>query len=639
MGASGPICSVCGRTNRPVSVFCAFCGHRLDPAGVGGGPQPYVLPNVGWDRQNREVGVPVIPSNEAGNIPSGTVLKRRYRITRKIAQGGMGAVYESTDVTAPAVTKWAVKEMSPGSLPAAERTQAIADFRREAQMLAALHHPNLPTVVETFEELGKNFLVMEFVPGRTLQAVLDSTPGFLEEDRVRVWARQLLDVLKYLHSQDPPIVYRDLKPANVMLLEGTERIKLIDFGIARFHKAGKSRDTEAFGTAGYAPPEQYGKGQTDQRSDVYALGAMLHYLLSKHDPGLSPFNWLPVRQYNLACSIQMESALQVALNLDPQRRFTTIRDFAIALGLDSPGVAQAAAGWAGASAAAMPAVAQPGPARQPVPPVPVPLAPTPSRQTSQGSGRQRGGVSKPGVTINARPKTPTAPPNPKVGKQPPARPAVAAAAAASVLPPVAVPVAPVMSAAAASAVPLVVAAQAATPAVEIHKAPSEPQVGAPEGTISGPPSVDIGATPALAVSERLVDLGEARWNSKPVRRISLTNVGGGEMKGTVQSLQPWVALNVQSFQGNAQTIEVRVRKRLLPLARVELHVPNLFAIIWARTRRFLPFILFWFWIPLLVANSLGQYLLWTVVGIVGALLLTQGLLWWWALHVRLLVPA
>ena len=136
-----------------------------------------------------------------------------------------------------------------------------------------------------------------------------------------------------------------------------------------------------------------------------------------------------------------------------------------------------------------------------------------------------------------------------------------------------------------------------------------------------------------------MDLGEARWNSKPVRRISLLNVGGGEMKGTVHSMQPWVALNVQSFRGNAQTIEVRVKKRLLPLARVELQVPNLFAIIWSRTRKFALFIAFWFWVVVLVANSLGQYLLWALGAAAGVLLLTQGLMWWWALHVRLLVPA
>src|SRR5207244_3843966 len=159
--------------------------------------------------------------------------------------------------------------------------------------------------------------------------------------RVGVLARKLMHGMHYLHSQNQPTIYRDIKPANVMLLEGTERIKLIDFGIARFHKAGKSRDTEAFGTAGYAPPEQYGKGQTDQRSDVYALGATLHYLVTKHDPGLSPFNWLPVRQYNPAISTQLESALQVALNLDPMRRFSTVRAFAAAVGLENPVVAPA----------------------------------------------------------------------------------------------------------------------------------------------------------------------------------------------------------------------------------------------------------------------------------------------------------
>jgi serine/threonine protein kinase, bacterial len=603
---SGPVCAVCKRTNRPISVFCAFCGYRLSTSR---GPQPYVLPNGDKDRQNQG-SAPGIPSNEAGNIPSGTVLKRRYRILRKIAQGGMGAVYESTDMTAPAGTRWAVKEMSPASLPAPERAQAIADFRKEAQMLAALRHPNLPTVVETFEELGKNFLVMEFVPGHTLQNVLDGTPGFLPEERIRVWARQLFDVMKYLHAQDPPIVYRDLKPANVMLLEGTERIKLIDFGIARFHKAGKSRDTEAFGTAGYAPPEQYGKGQTDQRSDVYALGATLHYLATKHDPGLSPFNWLPVRQYNPALSPQLESALQVALNLDPQRRFATVREFAATIGLDSPSVSPLAQQPVEASP---PKVVEPAPPARP-------------RASSQGSTRQRSSGSKPGVTINARPRPqPAQPAAPKTDRPATARPAATAPAEApaAALPPVVMPVAPA-------------AAPAPAPAVQIHR-PAPP---APDHQTSGPaPSTDIGAAPALAVSERLVDLGEARWNSKPVRRLSLLNVGGGEMKGTVQSMQPWVALNVQSFQGNAQTIEVRVKKRLLPFARVELHVPNLFAIIWLRTRKSLLFIGLWFWILLLLASSLGRYLPWMLGAAAGALVLAQGLMWWWALHVRLLVPA
>ncbi len=293
---SGPMCPVCRRGNRSASMFCAYCGYRLKPAG-GDGTSPYMLPKAGTSVGVVPPTAPMIPADVSGNIPSGVLLKRRYRILRKIAQGGMGAVYEASD-PAHSSTHWAVKEMSPASLPTSERTQAISDFRREAQILATLNHPNLPHVAETFEEMGKYFLVMEFIAGRTLLNMVDTNVGFIPEERVMVWARQLFDVLHYLHSQDPPIIYRDVKPANIMLMESTERIKLIDFGIARFHKSGKVQDTEAFGTAGYAPPEQYGKGQTDQRSDVYALGATLHHIVTKQDPSLNPFNWVPARRLN-----------------------------------------------------------------------------------------------------------------------------------------------------------------------------------------------------------------------------------------------------------------------------------------------------------------------------------------------------
>lgn len=613
---SGPICPVCRRSNRSISVFCAFCGYRLKPAATGNGAQPYALPSVGAPPARA---VPVtIPSDESGNIPSGTVLKRRYRILRKIAQGGMGAVYECTDMQSHTGARWAVKEMSPAALPASERTQAISDFRREAQMLASLRHPNLPTVLETFEELGKHFLVMEFVGGRTLQNVIDNTPGFIPEERIMVWARQVFDVIAYLHSQDPPIIYRDMKPANVMLLEGTERIKLIDFGIARFHKAGKNRDTEAFGTAGYAPPEQYGKGQTDQRSDVYALAATLHYLATKHDPGLNPFNWLPARQYNSAISAQMESALQRALNLDPQKRFPSIWEFAAALGVTGISIHQANQ---------MPAeVSRAAPAPAPVP-QPVPVQ-TPAAAPASRSSRQRNTQSRSNTASQ-----PKAPARQKQGAQPRPQPAP-------------VPVAPAAS--------MAVPAQAAVsipvaPPVELPHTPTE--AVRDHGTMSTAtptsrptPSSTSRPTgkadpPALVVSDHMVDLGEAKWNHTPVRRISLLNVGGGVMKGTVKATQPWVALNVQSFRGNTQTIEVRVKKRDLLFGRVELHVPNLFAIIWTRARWALPFIGLWFWVLFLAANSLGRWLVWGVLALAAGLVLAEVLMWWWALHVRLLVPA
>ncbi len=598
---SGPICPVCRRSNRSISVFCAFCGYRLKGNEAVNNPQPYVLPNTNNApiKSVHQIAPPVMPSDEAGNIPSGTLLKKRYRIMRKIAQGGMGAVYESTDITAPSGTRWAVKEMSPAALPASERTQAITDFRREAQMLASLEHPNLPKVVETFEELGKYFLVMEFVAGRTLQNVLDSASGPLPEERVRVWARQLMDVLNYLHSQNPPIVYRDIKPANVMLLEGTERIKLIDFGIARFHKAGKTHDTEAFGTAGYAPPEQYGKGQTDQRSDVYALAATLHYLLTRHDPGLNPFNWLPVRQYNPALSGQLEAALQTALNLDPQRRFASIADFASALGLDLP--------------------------RNLAPPMPaVPPTPAPTAAPSHDQ-RQRNPSRQTVAPVQPKQRSQQAPPRQAPVFQQPQ------VSAPILFAPVPAPApAPV-------ATPRQVAVQD-PPAPPVVK-PAQPTVGADHGTTSTAPSTRNGLPPALVVSQHLVDLGETRWNKQPVGKVDLLNVGDGDLEGKVIPKERWLAPIIHKSLGKVQTVEVRVRKAALPFGRTELRVPNLFAIIWARARWALPFVGFCLWVLLLVASSVGQLLVLSAAAILAALSATEVAMWLWAFQVRLLVPA
>ena len=628
---SGPVCPICRRGNRSASMFCAYCGYRLKPAANGNGNtngngvngQQYVLPNTNnAPIPAPQVAPPAIPADQAGNIPSNTLLKKRYRIIRKIAQGGMGAVYESTDTHAATGTRWAVKEMSPAALPASERTQAIADFRREAQMLASLNHPNLPVVVETFEEMGKNFLVMEFVAGHTLQNVLENTPGFLAEERVRVWARQLLDVMNYLHSQNPPIVYRDLKPANIMLLEGTERIKLIDFGIARFHKAGKTQDTEAFGTAGYAPPEQYGKGQTDGRSDIYALAATLHYMTTKHDPSLNPFNWLPVRRYNPTVSGQLEAALQTALNLDPQRRFATVRDFAQAVGVDIGPV--------------QPAPAPPVVVHSPPVQVMTPASkPTPAPRTP----RQKTGSQKTSTASQPKHKSQPAQAQPQVAAPPPI---IFTAPPASVAAPVA------SSASASLAAPVAQAAVADPPLAPVQPVPTTPPQPAMEpdrgttSTSTAPPKSNgksKGRSPALVVSKQLVDLGEAWRNKRLMGRVDLLNVGDGELEGTVLSRDAWLVPSIHKFRGQIQTVELRVRKAALPLGRVELQVPNLFAIIWARARWALPFFGLWLWVLLLVASSAGRFLLIGLAGLLGALVLTEGLMWLWAWHVRLLVPA
>jgi serine/threonine protein kinase len=662
---SGPICPVCRRGNRTASMFCAYCGYRLKPAG-GDGTSPYILPKAGAAVAVVPPTAPMIPAEVSGNIPSGVLLKRRYRILRKIAQGGMGAVYEASD-PAHSTTHWAVKEMSPASLPTSERTQAISDFRREAQILATLNHPNLPHVAETFEEMGKYFLVMEFIAGRTLLNMVDTSVGFIPEERVMVWARQLFDVLHYLHSQDPPIIYRDVKPANIMLVESTERIKLIDFGIARFHKSGKVQDTEAFGTAGYAPPEQYGKGQTDQRSDVYALGATLHHILTKQDPSLNPFNWVPARRLNPHISPSLENALMIATSLDPARRFQSIEEFGQALGILLPGfvtqlrpaalevqpvqAAQAALAQQAAQAAQAlrEHLAEIAPAPVPTP-IPAPATPARSR-TSQSRKKQQTPASP-----QAKPQQPANAAEPILAPAPviKAEPKPARTAAPAKQPPIAIPVAPAMATATAEPTDIhlptgtgsviVPVAPSAAPVETASRGVALPPAKKKESATSAKPNQVPVAMPAgggstrLVISEPMLDLGEARWNTRPARKVNLSSPGGA-MKGMVLATQPWIAYNPQHFQGSAITLDVKVKKSQLRFSRVQLQVPNLFAIIWSRTRKILPIIGFWFWLLVLFGSAFGRTLLLVGAGAVGALLLFEALMWLWSQHVRLLVPA
>src|ERR1700730_8190726 len=194
-----------------------------------------------------------------------------------IGQGGMAAVYQARDTRRG--TSCAIKEMSLSTVQPNERPQAIQNFLAEASILSRLKHPNLPAFTDFFTEGTRHFLVMEYIDGSTLDELLEANHGPFSERRVLGWARQLSDVLEYLHNQQPPIIFRDLKPANIMLTR-TGRIKLIDFGIARLFRNTNSQDTQLLGTPGFAPPEQYGKTQTDERSDIYSLAITLFQLLT-----------------------------------------------------------------------------------------------------------------------------------------------------------------------------------------------------------------------------------------------------------------------------------------------------------------------------------------------------------------------
>jgi hypothetical protein len=210
-----------------------------------------------------------------------------------VGAGGFGAVHLAED-THLGDRQVAIKEMSQLGLTPEELRGAVEAFRREALLLAKLLHPNLPRIYEQFHEDGQWYLVMDFIEGETLESSLAQAPGGrLTVAQVLPLAAQLCSVLDYLHTRTPPIIFRDLKPANV-LMTSAGQLYLIDFGIARHFKPGQTRDTVAFGSAGYAAPEQYGKAQTTTQADLYSLGATLHQLLSGNDPANSPFLFAPL---------------------------------------------------------------------------------------------------------------------------------------------------------------------------------------------------------------------------------------------------------------------------------------------------------------------------------------------------------
>ena len=211
-------------------------------------------------------------------LSPGDILQGRYTIVRKVGGGGMGIVYEANDGRM-AGRQVAIKEMRQANFSSEQLAKIKKQFEREANILNLLHHPNLPRVYDSFEENGRYYLVMEFIEGETLLQQLGRTYGHpLPVHLVVHYALQLCDVLTYLHKRLPPVIFRDLKPSNVMITPDG-RVFLIDFGIARHFKHGQRGDTEAFGTKGYIAPE-VGFAQTDARSDLYSLGATLHHCLT-----------------------------------------------------------------------------------------------------------------------------------------------------------------------------------------------------------------------------------------------------------------------------------------------------------------------------------------------------------------------
>jgi hypothetical protein len=263
-------------------------------------------------------------------IGQGQIIQDRYRVIRLLGSGGFGAVYQAQDQRLGRMV--AIKEMDEARLGLEEREVAARLFEREAQMLASLDHPGLTRVWDYFQDERRAFLVMEYVPGQTLRDMLHKCGGPLPEEFVLECALQLCAVLAYLHTRRPQVIFRDLKPGNVMVIEppgdppdGAPEppvVKLIDFGIARLFKPEQAGDTLIIGTPGYAPPEQYGQGQTDQRSDIYSLGATLHHLLSGRPPAGMPLPHLS--SMAPAVSPDFAEVIARATELDPADRYPSV---------------------------------------------------------------------------------------------------------------------------------------------------------------------------------------------------------------------------------------------------------------------------------------------------------------------------
>lgn len=256
----------------------------------------------------------------------GSLVDGKYRILSKCGQGGMSVVYMARNERANKT--WAIKEI---------RKDGSQDFEVvkqglivETDMLKRLNHPHLPSIIDVIDGDGSFLIVMDFIEGKTLKEVL-SEYGAQPQESVIDWAKQLCDVLGYLHSRQPAIIYRDMKPSNVML-KPDGNVVLFDFGTAREYKASSLEDTTCLGTRGYAAPEQYGgHGQTDARTDIFCLGATMYHLLTGHNPSEPPYEMYPIRTWNPSLSAGLEAIILKCTQNNPVDRYQSCAELLYAL--------------------------------------------------------------------------------------------------------------------------------------------------------------------------------------------------------------------------------------------------------------------------------------------------------------------
>jgi serine/threonine protein kinase len=251
-------------------------------------------------------------------LPDNSCVSNRYRVLHPLGGGAMSRVYKVEHIELG--TLHALKVQADSS-SVSSPLEPIPEFaRREARLLTTLSHPRLPRVTDFFREDDRVYLVMDYVEGQNLKAFLEAHGREpLPCTDVMGWGIQVCEILTYLHSRTPPVIFRDIKPAN-LIRRPDDTICLVDFGIARQVRRGAATDTIVFGSPGYAPPEQYGHGQTDARADLYALGATLHHLLTGQDPSLAPFQWPPPRLLNPQVPRELDRVIRECVEMDMSLR-------------------------------------------------------------------------------------------------------------------------------------------------------------------------------------------------------------------------------------------------------------------------------------------------------------------------------
>jgi eukaryotic-like serine/threonine-protein kinase len=297
-------CPYCKYENRDGVHYCSNCGRALNPVAT---DTPTITTKSGTSR-----------SLTAGSTLQGG----RYVITKILGEGGMGAALLATDKRTDNKLV-VIKELTSDNTDPAKFQEDVRNFDKEVVTLAHLDHPLIPDVTDKFEEGSRYFMVQKYVEGENLEERIDRLNQPLKERDVLGNASEVLDVLDYLAQQKPPVVHRDIKPANIIIGAKDKRAHLVDFGIARADEARnlKRKQTSALGTPGYAPPEQY-QGNADPRSDLYALGATMHHLLTNRDPrNYPPFMYPPARTLNPQLSPEVERVIAHAVNNDVNQRY------------------------------------------------------------------------------------------------------------------------------------------------------------------------------------------------------------------------------------------------------------------------------------------------------------------------------